>query len=145
VPLFLVGCAAGWYVVPHIVVLMSSFVPTEDESIIEAKGYFDFILKLILVTGVAFVLPVFPVLLNFLGILQGMTITRSWRVAILAITLFTVIATPAADVRSMFLLAAPTVRLSLDSCGVTILHDRRVSNRLDADLTGSPPEKVLVA
>lgn len=84
-------------------------------------------------------------LLNFLGILQGMTILRSWRVAILAITLFTAIATPAADVRSMFLLAAPTVRLSLGSCGVTILHDRMVSNRLDADLTGSPSEKVLVA
>ncbi len=29
IPLFLAGCAAGWYVFPHIVELMASFVPAQ--------------------------------------------------------------------------------------------------------------------
>src|SRR4051794_20685652 len=111
VPLFFAGCFAGWYVWPHIVELMVGFAPTEDSVFLNANDYLDFVLKLIVVVGVAFVLPVFLVLLNFAGVLQGTSIIKSWRVAVLTITLFTAIATPAADVFSMFLLAVPMVVL----------------------------------
>ncbi|MCU1570550.1 MAG: tatC [Naasia sp.] len=131
VPLFFAGCAAGWYVWPHIVELMVGFAPVEDSVFLVASDYLDFVLKLILVVGVAFVLPVFLVLLNFAGILQAATILRSWRLAILAITLFTAIATPAADLVSMFFLAIPMVLLYLAAAGVAWLHDRRAAKRAD--------------
>jgi sec-independent protein translocase protein TatC len=132
VPLFLAGCAAGFLVLPHIVELMATFVPGQDTQIIDAKYYLDFVLKLILATGIAFVLPVFLVLLNFIGVLSAKAILKGWRWAILAITLFTAIATPAADIVSMFLLAIPMVALYFSAYGVSALHDRSVARRVDA-------------
>ncbi|GLK18673.1 twin-arginine translocase subunit TatC [Herbiconiux flava] len=126
VPLFLGGCAAGWYVLPHMVVLLTGFAPEGTTALLTARSYFDFVLKLVLVIGVAFVLPVFLVLLNFAGVLSAVAILKSWRIAILAITVFTAIATPAADVMSMFLLAVPMVLLYFAAAGIAWLHDRRV-------------------
>lgn len=125
VPLFLAGCYAGWLVFPHIVELMTSFAPEDDSTIITAKSYFDFVLKLVIVVGVAFVLPVFLVLLNFAGVISGRSILKAWRVAILLIALFTAIATPAADVLSMFLLAIPMVALYFLAVAVAVVHDTR--------------------
>lgn len=129
VPLFLAGCAAGWYVLPHVVDLMTGFAPEEDAAYIDASFYFDFVLKLVVAIGVAFVLPVFIVLLNFAGVISATSIIKSWRVAILVIILFTAIATPAADVVSMFLLAVPMVVLYFAAYGIAWLHDRRVAKR----------------
>jgi sec-independent protein translocase protein TatC len=137
VPLFLAGCAAGWLVLPHIVVLLTSFVPNQDASFIEAKDYLTFVLKLVLAIGVAFVLPVFIVLLNFLGVLSGQSILKAWRVAVLLICVFTAIATPAADVMSMFLLAIPMVVLYFAAVGIAYWHDaltRRKAIALDPEL-----------
>jgi sec-independent protein translocase protein TatC len=125
IPLFIAGCIAGWWVFPHIVELMTSFAPESDATIITAKTYFDFVLKLVIVVGVAFVLPVFLVLLNFAGVLSAQAIIRAWRWALLAITLFTAIATPAADVLSMLFLAAPMVALYFLAAGIAFLHDKR--------------------
>lgn len=129
VPLFLAGCAAGWWVFPHIVEVLASFVPEEDANFYNAKYYLDFVLKLVLATGIAFVLPVFLVLLNFVGVLRGMTILKGWRWAILAITIFTAIATPAADVISMVLLAIPMIGLYFAAVGIAVWHDRIADRR----------------
>lgn len=132
IPLFIGGCVAGWLVFPHIVELMTSFAPENDSTIINAKVYFDFVLKLVLVVGVAFVLPVFLVLLNFAGVISARSIIRSWRMAILIIMLFTAIATPAADVLSMFLLAIPMVVLYFAAAFVAWIHDRRLRKKATA-------------
>jgi sec-independent protein translocase protein TatC len=140
IPLFLAGCAAGWFVVPHIVILLNSFVPPEDAAFIDAKDYLGFVLKLILAVGVAFVLPVFLVLLNFIGVMSGRAILKGWRIAVLMITLFTAIATPAADPFSMFLLAIPMIVLYFVAVGVAYWHDAVAAKRmrkLESDL-GSP-------
>ena len=131
-PLFLVGCAAGTWVMPHIVQLMTGFAPEFTASYLDASAYFDFVLKLTIITGVAFVLPLFVVLLNFAGIVSGRTIAHAWRWALIGICLFTAIATPAADVVSMLLLAAPMLALYLAACGVSLLNDARRQRQLDA-------------
>jgi sec-independent protein translocase protein TatC len=132
VPLFLGGCFAGWLVFPHIVALLTSFVPGEDAVFLGAKEYLGFVLKLVLAVGVAFILPVFLVLLNFMGILSAKAILKAWRWAILVIIVFCAIATPAADVMSMFLLAIPIIVLYFLAVGVSWLHDRAVARRLAA-------------
>jgi len=129
VPLFLAGCAAGWYVLPHVVELMTSFAPAEDAAFVNAQNYFDFVLKLMLAVGIAFVLPVFVVLLNFAGVISAQSIIKSWRVAVLVIILFTAIATPAADVISMFMLAIPMIVLYFSAYGIAFLHDKRAARR----------------
>jgi sec-independent protein translocase protein TatC len=135
VPLFLIGCAAGWLLVPHIVELMTGFAGTQDATLVDAKTYLDFVLRLVLIIGVAFVLPVFLVLLNFAGVLRARAILKGWRIAILITIVFSALATPSADVLSMLLLAAPLVALYFGSVGVAFLHDRRVDRRADAELT----------
>ena len=149
IPLFIAGCAAGWYVYPHIVVLMTSFAPSEDATILTAKGYFDFVLKLVIVVGIAFVLPVFLVLFNFAGLISAKSILKSWRIAVLLIALFTAIATPAADILSMFLLAIPMVFLYFLAAGIAWLHDRRSAKKkalFDDDVPSTlPPSEPLTA
>jgi len=137
IPLFLAGCAAGWFLMPNIVTLLLSFAGDQDLSNLNAKYYYDFIVKLMLAIGIAFVLPVFIVLLNFVGVLSASAILKGWRVAILTIVLFTAMATPAADVVSMFLLAIPMVFLYFSAALIAWLHDRRAAKRatkFDAEL-----------
>lgn len=145
VPLFLAGATVGWLLVPHIVSLLTSFASQQDSAIIAAKTYFDFIMKLVVAVGVAFVLPVFLVLLNFVGVLSARSIISSWRWAIILIALFTAIATPSADVLSMFLLAIPIAGLYFAAYGVAVIHDRRAvkaADRLDVELaTGARLEQ----
>ena len=139
IPLFLAGCAAGWYIFPHIVGVLGSFVPTGSASLIEARDYLSFVLKLVLAVGVAFVLPVFLVLLNFLGIVSAKAIIVGWRWAILLIFIFCAVATPSADVGSMFLLSAPMIVLYFAAAGVAGWHDRVARKRSEAlsdDLSG---------
>ena len=136
VPLFLIGCFAGWLVLPNMVMLMTSFVPEQDNSIITAPVYFEFVIRLMLVIGVAFVVPVFLVVLNLVGVLSGKSIVRGWRVAILLIAVFTAMATPAADLVSMFLLALPMILLYFTAATIALLHDRRAAKR-NAELVGA--------
>ncbi|MCY7326752.1 MAG: twin-arginine translocase subunit TatC, partial [Microbacteriaceae bacterium] len=142
VPLFLAGCASGFFVFPHIVEVLAGFAPAEDTSIFLAKYYVDFALKLVFAVGIAFVLPVFVVLLNFMGVISAEGILKGWRVAILTITIFCALATPAADVFSMFLLAIPMVMLYFAAVGVAFWHDRIAAKRAAKLLTeglGSSP------
>lgn len=129
VPLFFAGCVAGFALFPHIVELLAGFASTEDSTILQASYYFDFVMKLVLAVGVAFVLPVFVVLLNFVGVLPGAAIVRGWRFVLVAIVLFCALATPAADIMSMFLLAVPMTVLFAAAAGIAVLHDRRVARR----------------
>jgi sec-independent protein translocase protein TatC len=69
------------------------------------------------------------VLLNFAGVISAASIIKSWRIAILVIVLFTAIATPSADVISMFMLAIPMIVLYFAAWFLAHLHDRRVARR----------------
>jgi sec-independent protein translocase protein TatC len=129
VPLFLAGCAAGWITLPHMVQLLSSFAAENTTSFIRASDYFIFVLKLMIAIGVAFVLPVFIVLLNFMGLISARSIVRSWRIAVLVTVLFTAIATPSADVIAMFALAVPMIALYFAGAGVAAIHDRAIARR----------------
>lgn len=137
IPLFLLGCAAGWLVFPHTVQLLTQFGAEGTTSILGTKAYVDFVMKLVLAIGVGFVLPVFLVLLNFIGLMSARTILKGWRIAVLLITLFAAIATPSSDVVTMFLLAIPMVALYFAAAGVAWIHDRGVvkrANRLAAEI-----------
>ncbi len=134
VPLFLGGCLMGFLLFPHMVELLASFASAQDSTLLQASYYVDFILKIVLATGVAFVLPVFVVMLNLLGVVSAAAIARSWRVVVVAIVLFSAIVTPASDVLSMFLIALPMTALFLVALLVAWLHDRR-AGRSAAALT----------
>lgn len=124
VPLFAAGCLTGLYVFPRMVEVLTSFAASEDSTILQASYYFDFVFKIVIATGVAFVLPVFLVVLNFIGLLSARSIARAWRAAIVAIVIFAALITPAADVLSMFFVAAPMALLFLAALVIACIHDR---------------------
>jgi sec-independent protein translocase protein TatC len=138
VPLFFLGAASGWYVFPHMVQLLTSFSSSQEATYLDARTYYDFVIKLVLAVGIAFVMPVFLVLLNFVGVLSAKAIISGWRIAILLIFLFTAIATPAADIISMFLLAIPMIVLYFIAWIVAVFHDRAAARRAD-ELAASVP------
>ena len=130
IPLFIAGCATGWIIFPHTVALLTGFSPVESSSIFGTKDFVDFVGRLVLAVGIGFVLPVFLVLLNFIGVLSAVSILKGWRIAVLAITLFSAIATPPSDILTMFLLAVPMLVLYMLAAGVAWLHDRAAAKRL---------------
>lgn len=127
--LFAGGCALGFTIFPHVVEVLTSFSSDQDNSILNASTYVDFVVKLVAATGVAFVLPVFVVLLNAVGLVSSSTIRRHWRIVVVAIVLFSALVTPAADVLSMFLVAAPMSALFAAALVITHLADRRRARR----------------
>jgi sec-independent protein translocase protein TatC len=138
VPMFLAGGYVGLLIFPHMVALLTGFNSSALAiTNLSARPYYDFVIKLVLAVGIAFVLPVFLVLLNFIGVVSAKSIVKGWRVAILLITLFCATATPAADLVSMFVLAIPMVLLYFAAAAVALWHDRGVAKReaaLDAEL-----------
>lgn len=142
VPLFLAGCAMGLLVFPHMVLLLTSFASDESSSVLDASSYVGFVVKFVVATGVAFVLPVFIVLLNLIGLLPARTIVRSWRMWIIAIVLFSALVTPAADVMSMFLIVVPMSALFVAAGVVAVVHDRLAARRAALDPADSRPERV---
>lgn len=140
IPLFLGGVALGFVLMPRMIEVMAMFVPEEDTVFYDAKTYYSFVLTLCLAVGVAFVVPVILVMLNFAGVLAGKTILGGWRWAILVAALFGGISTPAADVLSMVILMLPMIGLYFGAAGIALLHDRRQAKRdakLRANLLGT--------
>nr|WP_296769004.1 twin-arginine translocase subunit TatC [Rhodococcus sp. (in: high G+C Gram-positive bacteria)] len=132
-PVFVTGCAFGLLVFPHMVSVLTSFSSDQDSTILNASYYVDFVLKIVVATGIAFVLPIFVVALNFLGLVSAQRFRRSWRVIVIVIVLFSALVTPAADVLSMFLIAIPMSVLFGAALVVTQFHDRRAARRIDTN------------
>ncbi len=134
VPLFFAGCYVGVLVMPHIIELMAGFTPEGANNLYNANDYYDFVFKLMIVIGVSFVIPVFLVALNFAGIMSGRAILKAWRIAILIACLFAALATPAADVVSMLMLAGILIVLYFAAALLSLLFDRRKHKRQQAFL-----------
>jgi len=137
VPLFFIGCGVGMLIVPHVIELMWSFTPQGGVNFYDASAYYDFVFKLLIVVGVSFVLPVFLVALNVAGVMSGRAILKGWRVAVLLATVFAALATPAADVVSMLLLAGILVVLFFAAAGLSMLFDRRKAKRAESLVPGT--------
>ncbi|MET0318000.1 twin-arginine translocase subunit TatC [Rhodococcus sp. RS1C4] len=128
-PLFAAGCAFGFLLFPRMVSVLAGFSSDQDSTILNASYYVDFVMKIVLATGIAFVLPAFLVMLNCLGIVSAHALRRSWRVMVVVIALFSALVTPAADVLSMFLVALPMSGLFGAALAITAVHDKRASRR----------------
>ena len=85
----------------------------------------DFVLRLILLFGLAFELPVFLLTLNLIGLISGKSILKPWRIWIFGITFFVAAFTPTADPLTMGLLALPLILLYFVAGGIALLNDRR--------------------
>jgi sec-independent protein translocase protein TatC len=132
VPLFVAGCWLAWVSLPYFIASLISFTPSGAANVINANEYVLFTIRVLLVFGIAFVLPAVLVLLNFIGILSAASILKSWRLAVFISAIIAALATPVSDPMSMLLVMIPMTVLYFLSAGIATLHDRRAAKRAKA-------------
>lgn len=132
VPLFLGGAALAWWALPNAVRLLTEFTPDDATNLIDAQLYLSFVMRIVLAFGVAFLLPVLMVALNFAGVVRARTWMAGWRWAVLTAFVFAAVATPTPDAITMLAVAIPVSLLFFAALGVCLLHDRRLDRRLVA-------------
>jgi sec-independent protein translocase protein TatC len=141
VPLFLAGTALAWSSLPTFVQVLVGFTPEGSANVINASEYILFTIRILLVFGIAFVLPVVLVLLNFAGVITAQNILKSWRMAIFVSAVVGAIATPVAEPMAMFLLMVPLLILYFVAAGVATLHDKRLARKSESiDLELETPQ-----
>jgi sec-independent protein translocase protein TatC len=125
VPLFLLGIYFGWIVLPEIVKVLTMFTPVGGVNQILATDYLTFVMRMFLSLGVAFLLPVVLVGVNFAGLVSGKQVIKSWRIVVFVVCVVAAMAAPGPDAMSMFLLAGPLLALFFVAVGVCLLNDKR--------------------
>lgn len=125
VPLFLAGCALAFFFLPHAVDVLLGFTPPGAYNLQQATDYLNFVLKLVLAFGLAFLLPVFMVALDLAHVLTAKSMIRGWRPMVMLIFVFAAVMTPTPDPWSMLFLAVPIIALYFAAIGVCVILDRR--------------------
>lgn len=109
IPLFVLGCAVGYWVWPKGIAVMLSFTPQNMGivNLLEMTAFLSMEIKIILVFGISFLLPVILIALNLAGIVKGYQLAKSRRFVIFGTFIFAAVATPSTDPFSMLALSLP--------------------------------------
>ncbi len=124
-PFFAAGTFLGYSILPIAIEVLFGFTPDALTNLVKFDDYLDFVMRAILLFGIAFELPVFLVTFNLIGFLSGTAILRPWRIWVFSIVLFVAGFTPSADPLSMIFLAVPLILLYLLSGLFALWNDRR--------------------
>ncbi|MFC4032205.1 twin-arginine translocase subunit TatC [Streptomyces polygonati] len=133
VPLFLAGAWLAYEILPQTARIMIGFVPDDTTNLLPLDDFLDLVVRMIVVFGLAFELPLVLILLNFTGIVTGRRMLGWWRGMVIGITVFAAVATPTGDPLTMCLLAAPIVFLYFLAMAVCFFNDSRKLRRRAAD------------
>lgn len=132
IPFFVAGITLGYYILPIAIKVLLGFTPDNLANLIRFDDYLDFVLRVILLFGIAFELPVFLLALNAAGAITGAAILRPWRVAVFLIFLFVAAFTPTGDPLTMLALAIPLCALYFAAGAIASLVDNRRAKRASA-------------
>ncbi|EKX62982.1 twin-arginine translocase subunit TatC [Streptomyces ipomoeae] len=128
-PLFLTGSYFAYWSLPKMASVMLEFSIIGSDNQLPLDDLLNLIMRMIVVFGLSFELPLLLVMLNFGGVLSGKKMAGWWRGMILGITLFAAIATPSTDPISMLALAAPIWVLYFAATTIALVNDRRRTRR----------------
>jgi sec-independent protein translocase protein TatC len=123
-PLFIIGVGVGYYVLPKGLAVLIGFTPANVQNLVEFDAYFSFFIRMLLVFGVAFEIPLFVVLLNLAGIVSGKQLGRARPWIVIGTMVFAAVATPSTDPFSMLMLAIPMLVLFAFSEVIARIVDR---------------------
>lgn len=128
-PFFAIGATMGYLILPIAIKVLFGFTPDALTNLIRFDDYLDFVLRIILLFGLAFELPVFLLTFNKIGFLRGKTILRPWRIWVFAITFAAAALTPTSDPITMALLAVPLIFLYFAAGFIAVFLDKRRDKR----------------
>jgi len=126
VPLFALGVLLGYVMLPKgLQLLLIGFAPPGATNIITVDQYLSFVTAIVLIFGISFLVPVFIVGLNMVGLLRADTMKRGWRWVVMAVFVFAAVATPSQDPWTMLALAMPMLVLIFVAIWICGINDKR--------------------
>jgi sec-independent protein translocase protein TatC len=122
--LFLAGAATAYFTLPHALGFLKSVGGPELKEIYDPIPYLGLILLMMALFGLTFQFPVVLVSLELARVVTPARLLRSWRWAVIIITVVAAVATPSSDPFSMLALAVPLVAFYFISIAIGKLLGR---------------------
>ena len=98
IALFFVGmCFAFQFLIPAALHFFINYGSDIVEPIWSFEQYFDFVLILLVSTGLAFQFPIVQIMAGISGIISSKTMSKSWKYVLLSSTVISAILTPSTD------------------------------------------------
>ncbi|MFD4855545.1 twin-arginine translocase subunit TatC [Streptomyces atratus] len=132
VPLFVGGAALAYTILPISMRVLLGITPDGSANILPMDKILDFTVRMVLIFGAAFELPLLLIMLNLTGIVTGRRMLGWWRGVVMGVFVFGAVATPTTDPVGMIALAGPIVVLYFMAVGFSLLNDKR-RRRADPD------------
>ena len=129
IPLFLSGVVVGYLILPRAFEFMLGFTVAQAgvANLQDLNDFLSLEMRMLLVFGLSFLLPVVLVMLNMLGLLKSWQLKKARTISIFLCFVFGAVATPSGDPFSMLALSLPMVIMYLAS---ELICSRRDKARL---------------
>jgi len=138
--LFIGGAGFCYYVSPRAFAFFFNINQSIGVDVeLTLQPYLYFLLRLLLVFGLAFELPLILMFLGLVGIIKSQHLLRWWRYAVVIIFIVAAVATPTTDPVTMLFMAGPLVLLYALSIGLVKLVEKRPGPTVEVEDTVPPP------
>ena len=125
---------AWWALVPAALSFLINYGADVVEPIWSIERYLDFVITLMLATGLAFQLPVLQLLLGILGLINTKAMISSWRWVLITTACASAVLTPSTDPITMLLLSVAISSLFIVGLGLVSLTEK-----FKEDILPTPP------
>lgn len=136
--LFACGVVFTYLVVlPHAIKFLQGYNSSQFDAFVQAKPLYTFEVAAMGLIGIAFEMPLILLGLQAVGLINGQTLTKHWRYAVVLLAVVAA-AMPVGDPVTIALEVAPLAILFVASIVLLKLADRRDARRAAAELHGHP-------
>ena len=128
-PMFVGGVVVAYVVLPKAITVLLSFTQAGVSNLQDINAYLSFLLRLMLVFGLGFLIPLIVLMLNIVGVIKAKQMAKYRSLVIFGTFVFGAVATPSTDPFSMLAVALPMALLFLAAEVIARVLDRRKAQR----------------
>jgi len=128
-PMFVGGVIVAYTVLPKAITVLLSFTQAGVSNLQDINAYLSFLLRLMLVFGLGFLIPLIVLMLNIVGVIKAKQMAKYRSLVIFGTFVFGAVATPSTDPFSMLAVALPMALLFLAAEVIAHVLDRRKAQR----------------
>ena len=128
-PMFVGGVIVAYVVLPKAIAVLLSFTQSGVSNLQDINAYLSFLLRLMVVFGLGFLIPLVVLMLNIVGVIKAKQMAKYRSLVIFGTFVFGAVATPSTDPFSMLAVALPMALLFLGAEVIAHVLDRRKAQR----------------
>jgi sec-independent protein translocase protein TatC len=128
-PMFVGGVVVAYFVLPKAITVLLSFTQSGVTNLQDINAYLSFLLRLMIVFGIGFLIPLILLMLNIVGVITAKQMAKYRTLVIFGTFVFGAVATPSTDPFSMLAVAAPMALLFVGAEVIAHILDRRKARR----------------